>query len=123
MFPWIDSVTSVYFLLIKTVSILQLEWIWQYQNGNRFPGVENWQSYSDIGDSSADIQTDSSITTTNSCYRRQVSVLTRHLTLDDSDREYRCYVINNGMSGSQDAEANAKVISVGTVSESGKCGL
>ncbi|XP_070202963.1 uncharacterized protein [Littorina saxatilis] len=97
----------------------QLEWIWQYQVGNRFPGLENWQPYRDIGDNSADIQTDSSITTTNSCYNRQVSVLTRHLTLSDTDREYRCYVINNDVSGSQNAQANAQVISVGTVSESG----
>ncbi|KAK7106647.1 uncharacterized protein [Littorina saxatilis] len=96
-----------------------IEWVWQYQQIDpNFPsGFENWQDYSIIGDPTTDIVTDPLGASTSDCYKRQTSTLTRYLTLDDTNRQYRCYVNNRDVT-SQGVD-HAQMVEVGTVTESG----
>ena len=56
------------------------------------------------------------------CYQRRVSILTRRLTEDDNNREYRCYIRRRQ---SQEAfeifDQYAGVHAVGTVSQGKQC--
>ncbi|XP_070202956.1 uncharacterized protein [Littorina saxatilis] len=96
-----------------------IEWVWQYQQIDpNFPsGFENWQDYSIIGDPTTDIVTGSLGASTSNCYKRQSSTLTRYLTLEDTNRQYRCYVNNRDVT-SQGVD-HAQMVDVGTVTESG----
>ena len=69
----------------------------------------DWRSYdgpySDIRDGDT--------TKPDPCYENRISILTRHLTLDDTSRIYRCFIIKD-----QEYSEFAAEFSVGTVTTS-----
>ena len=63
-----------------------IDWVWQWRTtGNGAAGV--WTYYRGSASDAKD-----GPTTQHTCYQRRVSTLTRQLTLNDTNREYRCYV-------------------------------
>ncbi|PVD27128.1 hypothetical protein C0Q70_12280 [Pomacea canaliculata] len=63
------------------------EWTWEFNDK-----MYGWRTYT----KDSDIRKDTPIQVPGTCYYRQVCYLTLLLTPDDSKREYRCSVENNG---------------------------
>ncbi|KAK7106630.1 uncharacterized protein [Littorina saxatilis] len=89
----------------------QHNWVWEFKDKN----AADWQSYAVIGNPTADI-TQRQPPSTDPCYKHYSSSLSRRLTLEDSERQYRCYV--NGRVTGQGVD-KAKVHPVGTLQARG----
>ncbi|KAK7106625.1 uncharacterized protein [Littorina saxatilis] len=91
----------------------QHNWVWEFKDKN----AADWQSYV-TGNPTADFTQRQPAPSTNPCYTHSYSSsLSRRLTLEDSERQYRCYV--NG-SVTDQGVYKAKVHPVGTVKETSK---
>lgn len=82
-------------------------WSWQYQDY----GGYNWTPYPN----DKDITNEPPVKGTSSCQYHQISRLTINLTIDDSQRTYRCVVQGTNNQGSSNAE-----YLLGLVAETGK---
>ena len=85
---------------------LQIHWVWEYKQTRDV----TWSAYTDT----SDIVTSSSVpgsSQPNVCYKRQTSTLTRRLTLEDDNRESRCYVRRDN----RDYTEYAETLQVGAV--------
>ncbi|XP_025100693.1 uncharacterized protein LOC112567955 [Pomacea canaliculata] len=71
-------------------------WSWQYQDY----GGYNWTPYPN----DKDITNEPPVKVTSSCQYHQISRLTVNLTIDDSQRTYRCVVQGTNNQGSSNAE-------------------
>ncbi|XP_070202929.1 uncharacterized protein [Littorina saxatilis] len=91
-------------------NISQHNWVWEFKDVN----AANWQSYVK-GNPTSDI-TQRQPPSTDPCYKHHSSLLLRRLTLEDSERQYRCYV--NGSVTGQGVD-KAKVHPVGTLQAPG----
>ncbi|XP_025100692.1 uncharacterized protein LOC112567954 isoform X2 [Pomacea canaliculata] len=72
------------------------QWSWQYQDY----GVYSWTPYPNEDD----IINEPPVKGTSSCQYHQISRLTINLTIDDSQRTYRCVVQGTNNQGSSNAE-------------------
>ncbi|XP_070203635.1 uncharacterized protein [Littorina saxatilis] len=86
-------------------------WVWEFKDKND----TDWQSYAVIGNPTSDI-TQRQPPSTDPCYKHHSSSLSRRLTLEDSERQYRCYV--NGRVTGQGVD-KAKVHPLGTLQAPG----
>ncbi|XP_070201191.1 uncharacterized protein [Littorina saxatilis] len=89
----------------------QHNWVWKFKDKND----TDWQSYAVIGNPTSDI-TQRIPPSTDPCYKHHSSSLSRRLTLEDSERQYRCYV--NGRVTGQGVD-KAKVHPLGTLQAPG----
>ena len=83
--------------------LLQIHWVWEYKQTTDV----SWSAYTDT----SDIVNSALMHGPDPCYKSQISVLTRRLTLEDDNREYRCYVRR----GNRDYTEYAEILQVGTV--------
>ncbi|XP_025100688.1 deleted in malignant brain tumors 1 protein-like isoform X2 [Pomacea canaliculata] len=79
------------------------EWTWEFNDK-----MYGWRTYT----KDSDIRKDTPIQVPGTCYYRQVCYLTLLLTPDDSKREYRCSVENNG-------DKDSASLTLGIVNEDG----
>ena len=91
---------------------MQIQWVWEWRNTQ--PDLTSfWHAYDG---NSADIQ--DGRTTQQDRHQRQSSTLTRQLTVEDTNREYRCYVRRRQGQGTYTAYKQlAALYSVGVVTD------
>ncbi|KAK7106632.1 hypothetical protein V1264_017863 [Littorina saxatilis] len=91
----------------------QHNWVWEFKDKND----TDWQSYAVIGNPTADITESQPPSTHPTCYKHHSSSLSRRVTPEDSERQYRCYV--NGKVTGQGVD-KAKIHSVQVSGNTGK---